>query len=95
MKLDTLSPFLYCPGVQRIMAVGIEPEAMTEARLSCKVFFGYALKIVDESAMCFSQLAQDIGECKVSSLCYHLRIETVDAAIAGVSRWLLPVDDDR
>lgn len=35
------------------MAVGIEPEAMSEARLPNEVLFGHASDIVDESAVRF------------------------------------------
>jgi hypothetical protein len=31
------------------MAVGIEPEAMSEARLPREVLFGHALNVVDEA----------------------------------------------
>ena len=77
------------------MAVGIEPEAMSEARLSYEVFLRHALKIADESSVRFIQLAQDLGECKAPSLFYHLRIETIDATIASISWWLLPTGDER
>ena len=77
------------------MAVGIEPEAMAKACLSYEVFFRHALKIADESAVRFIQLVQDLGERKAPFLFYHLRIETIDAAIPGVSRWLLPPADER
>lgn len=75
------------------MAVGIEPEAMSEACLSSEVLFRHALEVVDESAVRFIQLAQDLGERKAPFLFYHLRIESIDAAVLDVSRWLLPVAD--
>ena len=77
------------------MAVGIEPEAMSEACLSYEVLFRHALEVVDESAVRFIQLAQDLGERKAAFLFYHLRIESIDAAVLDVSRWLLPVADER
>src|SRR5215470_11615474 len=92
---SSLPPLLYRPGVQGVMAVGIEPEAMSEARLSSEVLFRHALKVADESAVRFIQLAQDLGERKAAFLFCHLRIESIDATILDISRWLLPVDDER
>src|SRR5258708_5515032 len=83
------------PLVQGVMAVGIEPEAMPEACLSREVLFRHALNVADESAVRFIQLAQDLGERKAPFLFYHLRIESVEATVLNVSRWLLPVDDER
>ena len=77
------------------MAIGIEPEAMPEACLSREVLFRHALNVADESAVRFIQLAQDLGERKAPFLFYHLRIESIEAAVLNVSRWLLPVDDER
>src|SRR5215469_10474080 len=76
------------------MAVGIEPEAMSEACLSYEVLFRYTLKVADESAVRFIQLAQNLGERKAPFLFCHLRIESIEAAVLDVSRWLLPVDDE-
>ena len=77
------------------MAVGIEPQSMPEGRLPGEVLFGHALEVVDEPAVRFVQLPQDIGERYVSFLFRHLRIESIEAAVLDVSRGLLPVDDER
>src|SRR5947209_20078511 len=77
------------------MAIGIEPEAMPEACLSREVLFRHALNVADELAVRLIQLAQDLGERKAPFLCSHLRIESVEATVLDVSRWLLPVDDER
>src|SRR5260221_4546817 len=77
------------------MAVGSEPEAMPEACLSSEVLFRHALNVADESTVRFIQLAQDLGERKAPFLFYHLGIESIEAAVLDVSRWLLPVDDER
>ena len=77
------------------MAVGIEPEAMSEACLSSEVLFRHALNVADESAVRFIQLAQDLGERKAPFLFYHLRIESIKATVLDVSRRLLLLDDER
>jgi len=77
------------------MAVGIEPEAMPEARLPCEVLFGHASAVVDESAVRFIQLPQYIRERKAPFLFRHLRIEGIDASVPGVSRWPASCDDER
>ena len=77
------------------MAGGIELEAMPEACLSREVLFRHALNVANESAVRFIQLAQNLGERKAPFLFYHLRIESIEAAVLNVSRWLLPVDDER
>src|SRR5258708_20274124 len=81
-----LPPFLYRSGVLRVMAVGIEPEAMPETRLPREVLFGYASDVVDESAVRFIQLLQDVGERKVPFLFRHLRIEGLNAPVLALSR---------
>ena len=77
------------------MAVCIEPEAMPEARLLCEVLFGHASDVVDESAVRFIQLPQNVGERKAPFLFRHLRIEGIDASVPGVSRWPASCDDER
>src|SRR5436309_240337 len=80
--------------MQGIVAVGIEPEAMSETCFSCEVLFGNALEVVDKPAMCLIQLPEHIGKCQIPFLFCHLRIESIDAAVLDVSRWPLPFDDD-
>ena len=77
------------------MAVGIESEAMSEARLLREVLFRHTLKVADESAVRFLQLAQDLGERKAAFLFCHLRIESIEATVLDIARQLLPVDDER
>ncbi len=77
------------------MTVGIEPQAMPEARLSREVLFGDASDVVDESSVCFIQLLQYVGERKAPFLFRHLGIEGIDAAILDVSRWPASCDDER
>ena len=77
------------------MAVGIEPEAMSEARLPRELLFGHALDVVDESAVRIIQLPQNVGEGKTPFLFRHLRIESIDAAGLAVSRWPTSCDDER
>ena len=79
------------------MAVGIEPEAMLEACLSREVLFRHALNVADKPAVRFIQLAQDLGERKAPFLFYHLRIESVDAAVlqgheTGSRKRFIPAD---
>ena len=77
------------------MAVGIEPEAMPEARLPREGLFGHASDVVEESAVRFIQLPQDVRERKAPFLFRHLRIEGIDAAVLDVSRWPASCDDER
>jgi hypothetical protein len=77
------------------MAVGIEPEAMSEARLPRELLFGHALDVIDESAVRLIQLPQNVGEGKAPFLFRHLRIEGIDAAGQAVSRWPTSCDDER
>src|SRR6266705_1912551 len=90
-----LPPFPYRPGVLRVMAVGIEPEAMPEARLPCEVLFGHASNVVDESAVRFIQLPQYIRERKAPFLFRHLRIEGINAAVLDLSWGPASCDDER
>ena len=57
-----LPPFPYRPGVQGIMAVGIESETTTEAHLLREVLVGYAVEVVEGLPVRFLQLPQDLGE---------------------------------
>jgi len=77
------------------MAVGIEPQTMPEARLPRELLFGHALQVVDEPAVGFIQLPQDIGERHFSFLFSRLRIEGIDAAVPGVSWWPASGEDQR
>ena len=77
------------------MAVGIEPETMPEARLTCEVLYWHALQVVDEPAMGFIQLPQDFGERRFAFLFRHLCIEGIDAAILNVSWWSASGEDQR
>src|SRR5690348_12359747 len=77
------------------MAVGIEPEAMPEACLPREVLFGHTLDVVDESAVRFIQLSQDLGERKAPFLFRHLCIEGIDAAVLNVSWWPTSGEDER
>ena len=90
-----LPPLPYRPGVLQIMAVGIEPEAMPEARLPREMLFGHASNVVEEPAVRFIQLPQDVGERKAPFLFRHLCIEGIDAAILDVSRWSASCEDER
>ena len=70
------------------MAIGIEPEATSEARLPRELLFGRAVDVIDEPAVSFIQLPQDVGERKTSFLLRHLSIEGIDAAVLSrVPRW--------
>ena len=90
-----LPPLPYRLGVLRVMAVGIEPEAMPEARLPREVLFGHASDVVDEPAVRFIQLPQDLGKRQAPFLFRHLRIEGIDAAVLHVSRWPASCDNER
>lgn len=61
---------------------------MPEARLPREILLRHALDIVDEPVVCFIQLPQYVGERKAAFLFRHLRVEAIDAAVPGVSRWL-------
>src|SRR5258708_39314122 len=80
-----LPPLSYRFGVLRVMAVGIEPEAMPEARLPREVLFGHASDAVDESAERFLHIPQDLGDRHAPFLFRPLPIEGVDAAVLYVS----------
>src|SRR5437899_6611705 len=80
-----LPPFPYCLGVLRVVAVRVEPEAATEARIAV-ICFGRAPDEVDEVAVSVFQLPQHLRERKASLLLRHLRVEGVDAAIPHVPR---------
>jgi|SRR5579884_2789802 len=77
------------------MAVGIEPEAMPEARLPREVLFGHTSDVVNESAVRFIQVPQDVGERKAPFLFRHLCIEGIDAAVLDVSWWPTSCEDKR
>jgi hypothetical protein len=68
------------------MAVGIEPQAMPEARFLSKMLFGHAVQVVEEPTVHFLQVPQDLEERQVPFLFRHLRIEGIDAAELDVSR---------
>ena len=77
------------------MAVGIEPQTMAEARLPAEVLFGHTLEVVEEPAVRFLQLSQDLGERQVAFLFRPLRIEGIDAAELDVARWPASGEDER
>ena len=77
------------------MAIGIEPHTTAEARLPLEVLFGHALQVVEEPEVGFIQLPQDIGECRVSFLFRHLRIEDINATILDVSWRLASCKNER
>ena len=69
---------------------------MPEARLPRELLFGRALDVVDEPAVSFIQLPQDVGERKASFLFRHLSIEGIDAAVLyRVSWWPASLEDER
>src|SRR5258708_27067894 len=90
-----LPPDLYRPGMQRVMAVGIEPQTMAEARFLGKVLFGHAVQVVEEPTVHFLQLPQDFGERHLSFLFRHLCIEGIDAARLDISRRSASAEDQR
>src|SRR5258708_7626830 len=63
-----LPPLSYRPGVQGIMAIGIEPQAMAEGCLPREVLFGHAVQVVEEPTVRVLQLPQDFGERQVPFL---------------------------
>src|SRR5215208_37368 len=77
----SLPPFPYRVGVDRVMAVGIEPQATSEARLPRELVFGHTLDEVDEPPVGVVLLRQDIGERHVSFPLGHHGIERVDATV--------------
>jgi CheY-like chemotaxis protein len=83
------------PLVQGVMAVGIEPQTMPEGRLLGEVLFGHTLEIVEEPAVRFLQLSQDLGDRHVSFLFRYLRIEGIDASKLDVARWSASGEDER
>jgi hypothetical protein len=88
-----LPPLSYRPGVQGIMAIGIEPQAMAEGCLPREVLFGHAVQVVDEPTVRVLQLPQDFGERQVPFLFRHLHIEGIDAAVLDISRWSASAED--
>ena len=77
------------------MAVGIESQTMAEGRLLGKVLFGHTLEKVEEPAVRFLQLSQNLGERQVSFLFRYPRIEGIDAAVLDVARWSASGEDER
>jgi hypothetical protein len=90
-----LPPLSYRPGVQGIMAIGIEPQAMAEGCLPREVLFGHAVQVVDEPTVRVLQLPQDFGERSIPFLFRHLCIEGIDAAVLDISRWSASGKDQR
>src|SRR5262249_52125495 len=90
-----LAPLPYGLGVFGVMAVGIEPEAMPEARLPRKVLFGYTSEVVEEAAVRFIQLPHNVRERKALFLFRHLRIEGIDAAILDITWRLASRENER
>ena len=77
------------------MAVGIEPQTMAEGRLLGELLFGHTLEVVEEPAMRFLQLSQDLGERQVAFLFCHLCIEGIDATGLDVARWPASGENER
>jgi len=78
------------------MAVSIEPQAVPETCLPCKLLFGHALDIGNELAVRFIQLPQYVGERKILFALRHQRIERIDATVlCRVPRWSAFFDDKR
>ena len=67
------------------MAVSIKPETTSEACLPRDVLFGHVLQVVEEPAVRFLQLPEDLGERQVPFLFRHLRIEGIDATVLDIS----------
>src|SRR5439155_18172932 len=90
------SPMPYRLGVLRVVAVRIEPEATTEARLAAELTFGRPLDEVDEPAMGRVQLPSHRGERQARFLLRHAGVEGIDAAVPdGVPRWPAALENER
>src|SRR5207237_175675 len=90
------SPLPYCLGVLRVMAVRVEPQATTEARLAPPLIFGRSLDEVDEPAMGLVELPSHGGERQTRLLLGHPGVEDIDAPVPdGVPRWRAALEDER
>src|SRR5438067_11659102 len=63
------------------MAVGIEPQAMPEARLPRALLFGYASEVVREAAMGLIHLPEYLREREASFLLGLPRVEGINTAV--------------
>jgi hypothetical protein len=96
LKRLSLPPFPNRVGVDRVMAVRIEPQATSEARFPGELVIGHALDEVDEPSVGAVLLHQDIGERHISFPLGHHGVERVDATVGhGVPRWPAAGDDKR
>jgi len=78
------------------MAIRIEPEATTKARVADELVFGGAPDEVDQPAVGVVQLTQDLGEGEAPFVFRHLAVEGIDAAVAyRVPRWRTAFEDER
>jgi hypothetical protein len=81
--------------MQMVMAIGIEPEAMTERRFLGELCLWHDLEVVDQSAVHLIQCAKDLNEHQTALLFDHLGIKGIDAALQGVAWWLSSAHDHR
>jgi tetratricopeptide (TPR) repeat protein len=92
----TLSPSPYSLGVFGVVAVRVEPQAMTEARFADELIVGHAPDEIDQSAMSIVPLPQHLGEGEVPFPLGHLGVERIDATIHyGIPRRFPAVEDER
>ncbi len=76
-----LSPFPYCLGVFRVVAIRVEPKAMTEARFAAELILGRALNEVDKPMVGVVQFSEHLGERKAFLPLRHLSVKGTDAAV--------------
>lgn len=77
------------------MAIGVESEAVAEARFSWEVFFRDFLNVVDETVMGVVPLLEDLGEGKSPFLLRHASIEGINTSKLDVSWWPPPDKNER
>src|SRR5690348_16606197 len=74
-------------GVERVMAIGVEPQSTTNAGVADELAFGGSLDEVDEPAVGGRRLRADLGQRQAALRLRHAGVEGVDAAVAdGVPR---------
>src|SRR5215472_7043382 len=86
-RRSPLAPLLYRIGVFWVVAVGVEPQPATEARLSHELLLGCPSDVIEQTTVDFVQLLLHVGEGEPSFLLCHQGVEGIDAAVFGaVSR---------
>jgi len=95
-RRSPLAPLLYRIDVFRVVAVCVEPQPATEARLLRELLLGGPSHVIEQPTVDFFLLLQHVGEGEASFLLCHQSVEGIDAAVfVTVSRRCATLKDER